>query len=65
MKQQSHSSLKLKSQPSKRRKALKTVADFEQEYASSKDGQARYSAMARVYEHLEQTKRQTLSLIHI
>jgi hypothetical protein len=43
--------------------ATKSVAAFEQEYADSKDGQARYSAMARVYEHLEANKRQTRLVI--
>jgi predicted phosphodiesterase len=40
-------------------KPVKTVKDFEQAYAASPEGQSKYSAMARVYEHLEATKRQT------
>jgi hypothetical protein len=40
-------------------KPVKTVADFEKAYAESPEGQSRYSAMARVYEHLEASKRQT------
>ena len=40
------------------KKAVKTVADFEAEYAASSEGQQRYTALARVYEHLEANKRQ-------
>jgi hypothetical protein len=43
----------------KPKKALKTVKDFEEAYAKSPEGQSKYSAMARVYEHLETNKRQT------
>jgi predicted phosphodiesterase len=45
------------------KKPRKTVKDFEAEYAASPDGQQRYSAMARVYQHLEATRRQNRLVI--
>jgi len=42
----------------KKTKKTRTVAAFEEGYAQSAEGQQRYSAIARVYQHLDATKRQ-------